>query len=170
MSGKHLPTQSSTWGQTSGEVSRDRLSRRCVGHASRKPLSTLCWSCVGKASVDVVFPDANNDVGKASPDRLYRAALLRNQFADTILKAREKHLKMFLQGDKRDPEKVRMEREELERWKREGWRRATDGGRLKLKLQSRRRTTTKMEGTTASYGQRQFLSSPNPFPFVFNSV
>ncbi|KAA0047629.1 global transcription factor [Cucumis melo var. makuwa] len=33
-------------------------------------------------------------VGKASPDRLYRAALLRNQFADTILKAREKHLKM----------------------------------------------------------------------------
>uniref|UniRef100_A0A9I9EBE2 Global transcription factor n=1 Tax=Cucumis melo TaxID=3656 RepID=A0A9I9EBE2_CUCME len=35
-------------------------------------------------------------VGKASPDRLYRAALLRNQFADTILKAREKHLKMFV--------------------------------------------------------------------------
>ncbi|TYJ99458.1 global transcription factor [Cucumis melo var. makuwa] len=29
-------------------------------------------------------------VGKASPDRLYRATLLRNRFADTILKAREK--------------------------------------------------------------------------------
>ncbi|KAA0045152.1 global transcription factor [Cucumis melo var. makuwa] len=32
-------------------------------------------------------------IEKASPDRLYRAALLRNHFADTILKAREKHLK-----------------------------------------------------------------------------
>ncbi|KAA0035670.1 Bromodomain-containing protein [Cucumis melo var. makuwa] len=32
-------------------------------------------------------------VGKASSDRLYRVALLRNQFTDTILKAREKHLK-----------------------------------------------------------------------------
>ncbi|KAA0035719.1 global transcription factor [Cucumis melo var. makuwa] len=31
-------------------------------------------------------------VGKASPNRLYRAALLRNHFADTILKAREKAL------------------------------------------------------------------------------
>ncbi|TYK14842.1 transcription factor GTE10 isoform X2 [Cucumis melo var. makuwa] len=48
MSGKDLSTQSSASGQTSGEVSRDRLSR---------------------------------------------AALLRNHFADTILKAREKHLK-----------------------------------------------------------------------------
>ncbi|KAA0055456.1 putative bromodomain-containing protein [Cucumis melo var. makuwa] len=96
-------------------------------------------------------------VGKASPDRLYRAALLRNRFADTILKAREKHLK-------------RMEREEFERQQREGWRRAMDGGRLKLKLQSQRRTMT-MEGTAASYGQRRmFLSSRNPFPFVFSSV
>ncbi|TYK08639.1 transcription factor GTE10 [Cucumis melo var. makuwa] len=55
-------------------------------------------------------------VRKASPDRLYRAALLRNRFADTILKAREKALE---KGDKRDPEKVRMEREELERQQRE---------------------------------------------------
>ncbi|KAA0063981.1 Ulp1-like peptidase [Cucumis melo var. makuwa] len=31
-------------------------------------------------------------IGKASPDRLYPAALLRNRFADTILKAREKAL------------------------------------------------------------------------------
>ncbi|TYK29695.1 hypothetical protein E5676_scaffold3607G00010 [Cucumis melo var. makuwa] len=41
MSGKDLPTQSSTSGQTSREVSRDRLSRRRVGHASgKKPLLT----------------------------------------------------------------------------------------------------------------------------------
>ncbi|KAJ8466641.1 hypothetical protein OPV22_029193 [Ensete ventricosum] len=51
-----------------------------------------------------------------SPEKLYRAALLRNRFADTILKAREKTLD---QGESRDPEKLRREREELERQKRE---------------------------------------------------
>uniref|UniRef100_A0A9I9EA41 Uncharacterized protein n=1 Tax=Cucumis melo TaxID=3656 RepID=A0A9I9EA41_CUCME len=186
-SGKELPTQSSASGQTS---SRDRLSRRCVGHASDKPLPKQSFP------TQSTTPDAMYCVGKASPDRLYRTALLRNRFADTILKAREKHLKRFvkleiflvcpmlgqpydaqthtyysMKGDKRDPEKVRMEREELERQQRERWRRATDGGRLKLKLQSRRRTTMTMEETTASYGQRRmFLSSPNSFPFVFSSV
>ncbi|CAN6464198.1 unnamed protein product [Victoria cruziana] len=53
---------------------------------------------------------------QVSPDKLYRAALLRSRFADTILKAREKTLD---QGDKGDPEKLRREREELERKKRE---------------------------------------------------
>ncbi|KAA0058378.1 Nuclear protein X1 isoform 3 [Cucumis melo var. makuwa] len=52
----------------------------------------------------------------------------------------ESSRKALEKGDKRDLEKVRMEREELERQQREGWRRATDRGRLKLKLQSRRRT------------------------------
>ncbi|KAA3455895.1 transcription factor GTE8-like [Gossypium australe] len=46
-----------------------------------------------------------------SPEKLYRAALIKNRFADTILKAREKTL---IQGDKGDPEKLRREREELE--------------------------------------------------------
>ncbi|KAA0055613.1 global transcription factor [Cucumis melo var. makuwa] len=31
-------------------------------------------------------------IGKASPDRLYRAVLLKNRFTDTILKAQEKAL------------------------------------------------------------------------------
>ncbi|KAI3409010.1 uncharacterized protein J3R85_019887 [Psidium guajava] len=48
---------------------------------------------------------------QVSPEKLYRAALLKNRFADTILKAREKTL---TQGDKGDPEKLRREREELE--------------------------------------------------------
>ncbi|GFY84632.1 global transcription factor group E8 [Actinidia rufa] len=48
---------------------------------------------------------------QVSPDKLYRAALLRNRFADTILKAREK---TFNQVEKGDPEKLRREREELE--------------------------------------------------------
>ncbi|KAA0058963.1 global transcription factor [Cucumis melo var. makuwa] len=74
MSGKDLPTQSSTSGQTSLPTC---LSRR----KPRRRESLVCFS------------DAMYCVGKASPDRLYRAALLRNQFVDTILKAREKHLK-----------------------------------------------------------------------------
>ncbi|XP_024973772.1 transcription factor GTE9-like isoform X2 [Cynara cardunculus var. scolymus] len=47
-----------------------------------------------------------------SPGKLYRAALLKNRFADTIFKAREKTLN---QGD---PEKLRREKEELENQKR----------------------------------------------------
>ncbi|TQD98104.1 hypothetical protein C1H46_016226 [Malus baccata] len=46
-----------------------------------------------------------------SPEKQYRAALLKNRFADTILRAREKTLN---QGDKGDPEKLRRQREELE--------------------------------------------------------
>ncbi|KAG0477658.1 hypothetical protein HPP92_012377 [Vanilla planifolia] len=53
---------------------------------------------------------------RVSPDKLYRAALLRSRFADTILKAREKTLD---QGEKKDPERLRREREELERQQRE---------------------------------------------------
>nr|KYP65314.1 Bromodomain-containing protein DDB-G0270170 [Cajanus cajan] len=53
---------------------------------------------------------------QVSPEKLYRAALLRSRFADTILKAQEKALEKV---DKRDPEKLRMEREELERRQKE---------------------------------------------------
>ncbi|KAG1363392.1 transcription factor GTE9 [Cocos nucifera] len=53
---------------------------------------------------------------QVSPQKLYRAALLRSRFADTILKAREK---TFDQGEKKDPDILRLEREELERKKRE---------------------------------------------------
>ncbi|WOL03680.1 transcription factor GTE9 [Canna indica] len=53
---------------------------------------------------------------QVSPEKLYRAALLRSRFADTILKAREKTLD---QCEKKDPEKIRREREELERQQRE---------------------------------------------------
>ncbi|CAI8612128.1 unnamed protein product [Vicia faba] len=46
-----------------------------------------------------------------SPDKLYRAALLKSRFADTILNAREKTL---TQGVKGDPEKLRQDKEKLE--------------------------------------------------------
>ncbi|XP_065877537.1 transcription factor GTE8-like isoform X3 [Euphorbia lathyris] len=57
--------------------------------------------------------------GESAPserqEKFIRAALLKNRFADTILKAREKTL---TQVDKGDPEKLRREREELELQKR----------------------------------------------------
>uniref|UniRef100_A0A9I9EB27 Bromodomain-containing protein n=1 Tax=Cucumis melo TaxID=3656 RepID=A0A9I9EB27_CUCME len=77
-------------------------------------------------------------VGKASSDRLYRAALLRNHFADTILKARENELE---KGDKRDPEKVRMDRENLKDSKEKT--KAPEDARRKAKAEV---ATTMMDG------------------------
>lgn len=48
---------------------------------------------------------------QVSPEKQYRAALLKNRYADIILKSREKTLS---QNDKGDPEKLRRKREELE--------------------------------------------------------
>ncbi|RDX86072.1 Transcription factor GTE8, partial [Mucuna pruriens] len=48
---------------------------------------------------------------QVSPDKRYRAAVMKKRFLDTILKAREKTL---TQGEKGDPEKLRREREKLE--------------------------------------------------------
>uniref|UniRef100_A0A1J3H5I7 Transcription factor GTE11 n=1 Tax=Noccaea caerulescens TaxID=107243 RepID=A0A1J3H5I7_NOCCA len=45
------------------------------------------------------------------PEKRYRAALLKNRYSDLILKAREKTLN---KNEKQDPEKLRLEREELE--------------------------------------------------------
>lgn len=51
-------------------------------------------------------------------ERRLRAALLKNRFADTILKAQEKTLP-FHKSDRIDPEQLRKEREELERRQKE---------------------------------------------------
>ncbi|XP_071902014.1 transcription factor GTE9-like isoform X2 [Coffea arabica] len=53
---------------------------------------------------------------QVSPEKQYRAALLRSRFADTIIKAQEKALE---KGEKLDPEKLRREREDLERRRKE---------------------------------------------------
>ncbi|XP_054802837.1 transcription factor GTE8-like [Prosopis cineraria] len=55
--------------------------------------------------------DGDSVPRQVSPDKLYRAALLKNRFADTILKAREKTL---TQGQMGDLEKLNREREKLE--------------------------------------------------------
>lgn len=55
--------------------------------------------------------DSGPSERQVSPDKLYRVAILKNRFVDTILKAREKTL---AQGENGDPEKLRLEREKLE--------------------------------------------------------
>ncbi|GLJ44345.1 hypothetical protein SUGI_0928710 [Cryptomeria japonica] len=74
-----------------------------------------------KAAVSVI--DAAQQEGESaprwrqvSPDKLLRAAMLKSRFADTILKAQEKTLKQHNSGD---PEKLRREKEELEKSQRE---------------------------------------------------
>ncbi|XP_071734170.1 transcription factor GTE9-like [Rutidosis leptorrhynchoides] len=53
---------------------------------------------------------------QVSPDKLYRAALLRSRFADTILKAQEKTNGKV---EKQDIERLRLEKEELEKRRKE---------------------------------------------------
>ncbi|KAI3763208.1 hypothetical protein L1987_53661 [Smallanthus sonchifolius] len=53
---------------------------------------------------------------QVSPDKLYRAALLRGRFADIILKAQEKTTGKV---EKQDRERLRLEKEELEKRRRE---------------------------------------------------
>ncbi|XP_022862765.1 transcription factor GTE9-like [Olea europaea var. sylvestris] len=52
---------------------------------------------------------------QVSPQKLYRAALLRSRFADIIIKAQESSLE---NGKNQDPEKLKLNREELERRRR----------------------------------------------------
>ncbi|CAA7034957.1 unnamed protein product [Microthlaspi erraticum] len=65
-----------------------------------------------------VLPDEETALPERqiSPGKAYRAVLLKNRFADTIMKAREKSL---AKGEKGDPEKLRIEREEFEKRLRE---------------------------------------------------
>ncbi|KAA0056242.1 transcription factor GTE8 isoform X1 [Cucumis melo var. makuwa] len=84
-----------------------------------------------------------------SPERLYRAALLKNRFADTILRAKEKTM---TQGDKGDPEKLRREREELELEQRKGnW---ID---LELDREAARQALLQIEKTVIIDENSQFL-------------
>ncbi|XP_057419586.1 transcription factor GTE10-like isoform X2 [Lotus japonicus] len=83
---------------------------------------------------------------QVSPDKLYRAALLRSRFADTILKAQEKALE---KGEKQDPEKLRMEREELERRKKE------EKARLKAEAKAAEEAQRKAEAKAAAEAKRR---------------
>ncbi|XWS32669.1 hypothetical protein CRYUN_Cryun22dG0009700 [Craigia yunnanensis] len=81
------------------------------------------------------------------------AALLKNRFADTILKAREKTL---TQGDKGEPEKLHREREELEQQRRKEA--AVEARRKReLKREAARLALLKMEKTVEIDENSRFL-------------
>ncbi|XP_021616188.1 transcription factor GTE10 isoform X2 [Manihot esculenta] len=83
---------------------------------------------------------------QVSPDKLYRAALLRNRFADTILRAREKALE---KGEKLDPEKLRVEREELERRQKE------EKARMQAEAKAAEEARKKAEAEAANEARRK---------------
>ncbi|XP_061359791.1 transcription factor GTE10-like [Gastrolobium bilobum] len=83
---------------------------------------------------------------QVSPEKLYRAALLRSRFADTILKAREKALEKV---EKRDPEKLRIEREDLERQQKE------EKARLQAEAKAAEEARRKAEAEAAAEAKRK---------------
>ncbi|CAJ1975024.1 unnamed protein product [Sphenostylis stenocarpa] len=83
---------------------------------------------------------------QVSPEKLYRAALLRSRFADTILKAQEKALE---KDDKRDPEKLRIEREDLERRQKE------EKARLQAEAKAAEEARRKAEAVAAAEAKRK---------------
>ncbi|KAG6633274.1 transcription factor GTE10-like isoform X1 [Carya illinoinensis] len=83
---------------------------------------------------------------QVSPEKLYRAALLRSRFADTILKAREKALE---KDEKRDPERLRLEREELERRQKE------EKARLQAEAKAAEEFRRKAEADAAAEAKRK---------------
>ncbi|XP_057479201.1 transcription factor GTE10-like [Actinidia eriantha] len=89
----------------------------------------------------------NTPLGRqVSPDKLYRAALLKSRFADTILKAQEKTLE---KGEKQDPERLRLEREELER------RRKEEKARLQAEAKAAEEARRKAAAAAAAEAKRK---------------
>ncbi|OEL15692.1 Transcription factor GTE8 [Dichanthelium oligosanthes] len=87
---------------------------------------------------------------QVSPEKQIRAALLKSRFADTILKAQEKALD---QATKKDPEKIRREREELERAQRQA--RARLEAEAKAAEDARKRAEAAAAAEAAAEAKRQ---------------
>lgn len=90
--------------------------------------------------------DSTPSERQVSPDKLYRAALLKNRFADTILKAREKTLH---QDEKADPEKLRREKEQLENQRRK------EKARLQAEAKAAEDARRRVEAEAAAEAKRK---------------
>ncbi|KAG5382137.1 hypothetical protein IGI04_033607 [Brassica rapa subsp. trilocularis] len=92
-------------------VVNDSLNESCqVEHDVREKSTSM-------AALNVLAEEETAPLERQdSPGKRQRAALLKNRFADTIMKAREKTL---TKGEKGDPEKLRIEREKFEKRLRE---------------------------------------------------
>ncbi|CAA7038724.1 unnamed protein product [Microthlaspi erraticum] len=80
------------------------------------------------------------------PEKRYRAALLKNRYSDLILKAREKTLN---KNEKKDPEKLRLEREEVE------LRKKKEKARLQAEAKEAEEAHRKAEAEAAAEAARQ---------------
>ncbi|GER48576.1 bromodomain-containing protein [Striga asiatica] len=81
---------------------------------------------------------------QVSPDKLYRAALLRSRFADIILKAQE-----IEKGEGPDPDKLKLDKEELER------RRKEEKARLQAEAKAAEEARKKAEAEAAAEAKRK---------------
>ncbi|KAL1812237.1 hypothetical protein ACET3Z_022302 [Daucus carota] len=106
--------------------------------SQQKPSSVESDSCQDGDSAPSERP--------VSPDKLYRVAILKKRFADTILKAQEKTLK---QGEKVDPERLRLEREMLESQKRK------EKARLQAEAKAAENAMRLAEAEAAAESKRQ---------------
>ncbi|CAA3002941.1 transcription factor GTE10-like isoform X2 [Olea europaea subsp. europaea] len=112
------------------------------GHAEQQSLSNF-------VSVEPIGPEEGESTPperQVSPEKLYRAALLRSRFADIIIKAQENTLE---KGEKQDPEKLRLEMEELER------RRKEEKARLQAEAKAAEEARRKAEEEAAAEAKRQ---------------
>ncbi|KAL0380201.1 UNVERIFIED_CONTAM: Transcription factor GTE10 [Sesamum angustifolium] len=101
----------------------------------------------------IVSPSCCNILGESapperqvSPEKQYRAALLRSRFADIIIKAQENTLE---KGGKPDPEKLKLEKEELERRRRE------EKARLQAEAKAAEEARKKAEVEAAAEARRK---------------
>ncbi|KAL6518032.1 hypothetical protein OROMI_033733 [Orobanche minor] len=83
---------------------------------------------------------------QVSPDKLYRAALLRGRFADIIIKAQENSIE---KGERPDPEKLKRERDEIER------RRKEEKARLQAEAKAAEAARKKAEVEAAAEAKRK---------------
>ncbi|KAJ8771282.1 hypothetical protein K2173_026459 [Erythroxylum novogranatense] len=117
-----VPTQATQDNVQSGEIVAQKRNDLGDSSIQKKSLSELPQDELSSQGELITEGGHHKEAENALPDRqvsaveLYLAVEVRTRFADTILKAREKAL---AKGDKRDPEKLRMEREELERQQKE---------------------------------------------------
>ncbi|KAI3802539.1 hypothetical protein L1987_30673 [Smallanthus sonchifolius] len=83
---------------------------------------------------------------QVSPDKLYRAALLRSRFADTILKAQEKTVGKV---EKQDMERLKLDKEEVEK------RRKEEKARLQAEARAAEEAKRKAELEAAAEAKRK---------------
>ncbi|CAN8236439.1 unnamed protein product [Cochlearia groenlandica] len=96
-------------GATSASPIRDSAS--VSGLDQLRSASQEKLSCIEEADNQQDGNSSAQNEKQLPPEKIYRAALLKNRYADLILKAREKTL---YKNDTRDPKKLQREREELE--------------------------------------------------------